>query len=349
MAFVIRQDNPDAPLTSAALGRIIDHCSNPNIPGTPAYRLNTWLGDPLAAREAAVRAIYTALTDQQRRQEKKGDTLNVRLAWAVARRMGLERVFTSLGIPASLQRAGRVFERRKARLAAENGAVPPRDEWPRIWDEAVLEEIDRQQRRHDSGETKTRPRWLPLHDGRSTSPHSAGVILACGGLDAWLKALDGLKHSADSHRSKADWDNVAAVIPAPADPDRDLGPAWLMEHGITLETAAKLDDATLEEAGVDPAGWHDMVRRASDAYRDLDRALGDPDAAMRLVARHPDMDAMRILAAEHVDRRTAATMLLVGRWRVVEPDLDPRLMIRPDLLRQASLEAARLTRIAAAV
>lgn len=346
----VTQENPDAPLTSTVLGHIIDHCSNPRIMGTPANRINRWLCDPVASQEAAIHAITVALTDQQKRQEKKGDVLTVRLAWSIARRMGLERVFTSLGIPASLQRAGRAFERRKARLTAErDGQRPPRSEWPQIWDDAVMETISRGMERYRNGEVKNPPRWLPLHDGRTTSPHGMGLILSCGGLDAWENALTRLRHSADSHRSCADWDTVASVRGTTDTQTTDLGPAWLAEHGITLADAARLDDRTLEEAGIDPAAWRTMVTRATDAFRDLDQALGDETAAQRLVGRHPDMDAMHILTAEHVDRRTAATMILVGRWRLTEPDVDPRLMIRPELLRQASLEAARLTRIAQAV
>lgn len=328
----VAHENRDATgISLAEFTDITDHYSDPRRPGSPAAKLDALLRDPPRSGDL----VHSAITMRVLRWQElhPGEPLTAAYVHAVAKKLKMELIFTrDLGIPASLYRAGLLYER--ARGQRQTAGEDTRGHEAEIWDEAIFS--DRMRQMTDSRSLRT----LPLHDGTSSSERS-GARLSCGGLAEWDARIHGAR--ANRYEGELDPDRTLGYDqPLPDDWTPDA--KWFADHGITLERAKSLSDDQLRGAGIDPALFHAGVDAIAEPdgkgdakkphspgkARLIDLVLQDPGASERIAARHPELSPDAALVREGMSLRLARTGLAFEKMMRKSPGAD----------RQATWDAA---------
>ena len=244
-----------------------------------------------------------------------------REAMAIVRRVSCEKILhDALGVSVNLIRAASLYEKRLA------GRRLPREERQQVWDEAVWEEISRQETVWAAG-GRGRIRHLPLADGTSTSPVNP-TRLACGGLDEWERLCHpdhGMVYLEDPQILSDQTDTITQVL----DADNTFDAAWFREHGVTPEMLDGFDDEALETLGLDPKAVRQACLQASLTGRaaKISLVLHDPRLAVLadgLVKRGRGADA--VLATLGLGVKMSRTGLLFERLRGEHPKAEEQTL-----------------------
>lgn len=278
---------------------------------TPAARLYSFLADPEESERLAREWIVEHVDEWVRAHP--GQSLSERMLRGICGRCSAEAILHErLGVSVTLIRAGSLYERR---LRAEYpDGVASRAERERIWDEAICEKTDRMMVEYAS------PRWLPLHDGTSSSPWKPGR-LACGGLDAW-EALHERSRDCSLDMGEDGWrmdENPALAVHDEPSGEFRVCDEWLEAHGLDWTQVRALSDGELEALGVDPESVHPTPGMLFTAL------LGDRLLARRLCAANPMLDAPQLLARMGFDSRLA-TVAVEFESRALGEQSKPRRM-----------------------
>lgn len=296
--------------------------------GRKVKRLDGMLHDPAHAHDLVFDAVIDAIRDAVRRHPET--TVTEPFVAKISSSIKLERVFTQhLGMPASLKRAGELYEKHKGELRAAGVRVPGDMSDAECWDEAVLDNVGRQESDHAAGARRS-IRYLPLHDGASSSP-SHPSLLSCGGLAEWNRLVHGRDHA--DYEGEIDEQFMLADRHAP-DPQDLFEPdaAWLAEHGVTPGMADRLSDDQIRAAGVDPAWFrsqYDHPSHSGSVTDTLTLVLQSGRAACRLAGMLEGSvwkSAEAILTHMGLGIRLAATGLAFEQGMRDHPQTDRQAM-----------------------
>lgn len=278
---------------------ILERYANPAYGSRPAGRLNAVLHDPPRSRDLVVNWIFT----QTKLAIMRGDVITPKLFLLICKRVSIEALLhDSLGLPASLHRAGCLFENARGRWEQEHGRAPSRHLWARIWDTAVRRRMADMVRRRAAGEVKT-IRWLPLADGRCSNPDNP-YPMSCGGLDAWMSVI---------HRPRER--ELDAMPVQPADPRRTVEPfvptmEWAARHHIDPSLIRGMDARELEDMNVDASAL-EPTPAPTGRFAALDLVVQDRDVAAILDGE--EGCAVDILARHGMCERCARTGIVYER------------------------------------
>lgn len=286
---------------------ILERYSNPSYGGRPAGRLDAVLHDPARSRDLVVNWIFT----QTKLSIMRGNVITPQLFLLICKRVSIEALLhDSLGLPASLHRAGCLFEKERGLWEQEHGRAPSRRIWPQLWDAAVRRHMAGSMRKLMDGRTKT-IRWLPLADGRCSNPDKP-YPMSCGGLDAWMSVI---------HRPRAR--ELDAMDVPPADPRRTVEPfrpdtEWAERHGVDPSRITGMDSRELDDMNVDASAL-EPTPAPSARFAALDLIVQDHDVAAGLDAE--EGCAVDILARHGMCERCARTGIVYERLLRDDPRL----------------------------
>ncbi|WP_157826611.1 hypothetical protein [Bifidobacterium breve] len=283
--------------------RIVGHYSNPNKPGTPAYRLARFIQDDARASEL----VRQWIEDEAIKALNKGHDVAPELLTDICKRVSLEALtHRALGVSVKLIRAGVLYEKAKARYQASVDPHPSREDEERIWDGAIDRENARQQRLVDAGRIRNRT-WLPYHDSTNSRPGANRAPVSSGGLDEWRLMFEPHKPVRFAPFDDMDEDHDRALADRTPVERFEVTADWCSEHGITLETIAAMSESELLAMGVDPQSVRDIASGHGldgEAGR-LDLVLHDTALSVELAERNPKSSATAILVRAGLSRRLA--------------------------------------------
>ena len=109
-------------ISRADMADILERYSNPSYGGRPAGRLDAVLHDPARSRDLVVNWIFT----QTKLSIMRGNVITPQLFLLICKRVSIEALLhDSLGLPASLHRAGCLFEKERLQWSRSMGAPRP--------------------------------------------------------------------------------------------------------------------------------------------------------------------------------------------------------------------------------